>query len=490
MEHPENIPARFEGEPELYFLWHILEIARGNDDDHKHATKKPITDFRGKDYVTRLQQPKPNDPKHLRAVKNAVAVQLIRHSPRLRLLLRWVLEASVRKEKGSVWTLWPFIQLLENSFLRLFDLESQAFMADLGHVTRDNLVQGFNQKERATTGDAIYSDFLVCSYAVGGVGLNLHLACHLAFFSCVCPNVACWKQTIGREFRFGQEEDVHATEIIIEDTFDVRVRNTALMKALPTIMAMLDNSVLAEAAGITQEELDKDTKIRLNALEGYCVATSPPLRFEHLMHFEAQKCPEGWKPLEAEDLLRLLYQRLRGDELDFSILDREDDEMDDFRARVLHREAEEAQIKADKAAAKAAKKESRKKQSKENAEARKKGIEERKEAAQKKKKDKAAERATARQRRADEREEKYQNRQIRGLDGEMKDVSEMSALGLRQLATHKGIKVTNDEGKQLRKKDIEERMIAYITQTRAADAAAKAASAQATSGGVDLDDEI
>ena len=201
-----------------------------------------------------------------------------------------------------------------------------------------------------------FVNFAILSFAVGGVGLNLQKACANAIGLDPVPNKAVQDQIIGRHFHFGQDHDVYAYEIWIKDSFDERANNTALQKALPQIMAMLDQGALANAVGIDLENAAQETVMQVKDLKGFHMKDGSSFEIEHVSRFQ-DGVPAGWTYLTPQDLLKVLFQHLHGEAVDLSSLQEEDEEADEFVASIMAQKVKDSE--AAKEAAKAERKKAR-----------------------------------------------------------------------------------------------------------------------------------
>ena len=102
VDEPRNLPSAFKEHAHLYLLVRLLERARANVDSGLYREKKRTLGFNGSTYVSELKVNDLTDERNLEMLKSAVAKQILDHSPKLKFLLRWALEATARKEKGTI----------------------------------------------------------------------------------------------------------------------------------------------------------------------------------------------------------------------------------------------------------------------------------------------------------------------------------------------------------------------------------------------------
>lgn len=202
-------------------------------------------------------------------------------SPRLDSVLGLVGDAVIRREKAALWVNYPVEQLLLNGFLALTGVQSLPFMASLSPTARLALIKDFNTDLSPARHHHGEVQFLVCSYSVGGVGLNLQDACHLCFLVLSAATDAAIEQAIGRFFRLGQTHAVHVVFLFTSFTNDEKVMARNMKRAMTDIMTSLDREALADAVHGMKPDEDGERK-----------TTSTPLTHDDISSLYIRKDPE------------------------------------------------------------------------------------------------------------------------------------------------------------------------------------------------------
>jgi hypothetical protein len=229
----DRAPEGAKHDRHVHLLLRILKQVR------KHTDKGPMGDtICGADIVT-------EEPNADTAEGRKTMLQIfIDWSPRLRYYFCLIADSIKRREKAVTWVLYPFEQLLIVALLRLCGTSAEAFLAETSNAGRARLGTRFNTK-MSRRHDREDLQFLVCSYAVGGVGLNLQAQCHMVIMLDHAMTHAIGEQAIGRCYRLGQKWDVHAIQLSVGDTFDVTLANANERRSLSLIFANIDQEALA-----------------------------------------------------------------------------------------------------------------------------------------------------------------------------------------------------------------------------------------------------
>ncbi|XTI94614.1 P-loop containing nucleoside triphosphate hydrolase protein, partial [Cenococcum geophilum] len=137
-----------------------------------------------------------------------------------------------RKEKAIVWSLYPLEQLIIREIFVSFGIDTRVLASDLTQGQKSDLVKNFNSPD--------VCQVLIASYTANGAGLNLQQSCHNVHLFDPAPSANAQEQAIGRTYRLGQPRKVTVVEYYVRRTFNEKVVNTQILRALPGLMAMID----------------------------------------------------------------------------------------------------------------------------------------------------------------------------------------------------------------------------------------------------------
>lgn len=135
-------------------------------------------------------------------------------------------------KKIGVWSLTPANQLLLCACFRALRIDAAIYTSELNPEERNDLVRQFT-----TEPDKCH--IFVGSYSVGSVGLNLQALCHHAIDFDSPSNEGQSKQSIGRFRRINQPYNVERFQLSVENSFQSRIIQNALRKAIPGATAEL-----------------------------------------------------------------------------------------------------------------------------------------------------------------------------------------------------------------------------------------------------------
>jgi hypothetical protein len=341
----DNAPKNSKVDPYVHLLVRILKQVR------KHTDKGPKgQDVCGADIVT--GDINADTPEGRKTILNI----FLDWSPRLRNLFALVTDCIKRREKMVFWVLYPFEQILLTGLIRLCGASCEAFLAEMSNTARAKLGTRFNTK-MSDRYDKEDLQFLVCSYAVGGVGLNLQAQCHMVVMVDHPMTHAIGEQAIGRCYRLGQKWDVHVLQLTVSDTFDATLANANQRRSLSLIYANIDQEALASQyhneTGIQAVD-DEDVMIEDAAddQDTQQVAKDPFASGLDNFFMYNDKMVHGTKltpaekamarPMTAQAVLCNIYRRLAGvemdskdvlsEEIDTEYLD--DDELAEYMLRI------------------------------------------------------------------------------------------------------------------------------------------------------------
>ena len=162
---------------------------------------------------------------------------LCQGSPKLRHTLRILAELVVlMRRKVVIWCGLPANQLLLLACCQALQIECVCYTSELSHSERADLVSTFvNQPQSAYV--------FIGGFNVGSVGLNLQALCNHAIDFDSAPNKGIQEQATGRLRRLNQPDTVERFELSVERSFQSRVIQNSLMKAVPSAIAELSMNV-------------------------------------------------------------------------------------------------------------------------------------------------------------------------------------------------------------------------------------------------------
>jgi hypothetical protein len=338
----DRAPENAKHDPYVHLLLRMLKQIR------KHTDKGPEgKDVCGADIITK--EPDPDTP----AGRFAMLGVFLDWSARLRYLFCLIVDCIRRREKAVIWVLYPFEQILITALLRLCGVTSEAFLADMSTAARARLGTRFNSKMSNHEEDL---QFLVCSYAVGGVGLNLQAQCHVVIMVDHPMTHSIGDQAIGRAYRLGQKWDVHVIQLSVGDTFDATLANANQRRSLALIFANIDQEALAsqyhnpsgvqavdeETGNLVTEGVEAANNTTDNAFEE---GLGNFYMYNNNMVHGSQLTPDQKERsdlMSSQAVLSAIYHRLAGVNVDprevmdeiFTTEDLDEDEVADYMARL------------------------------------------------------------------------------------------------------------------------------------------------------------
>ena len=168
-------------------------------------------------------------------IKGQLAI-LCRGSPKIRATIRIIAELVILGgKKVTFFCSLPANQLLLYAIFQAMGVKAALFTADCNREQRDEHVTAFTE-------DPEVMGFLG-SYYVGSFGLDLPDMCNHHCEWDAPPSIGHKQQAQGRTRRIRQQYTVEAYEVIVENSFQSRVINSTLCKAIPGAMAELDISI-------------------------------------------------------------------------------------------------------------------------------------------------------------------------------------------------------------------------------------------------------
>lgn len=214
-------------------------------------------------------------------------------SPKLRQLLQIISSlVLLSHRKVTIWCSLPANQVLIGACLQVLRIDSAIYTADLTSSERQDLVWKFTQDPK---GCRVW----VGSYAVGSVGLNLQAMCNHSINFDSPLNDGQAKQAIGRIRRLKQPLTVEQFELSVDNTFQSRIIQNALRKAVPGTIADLTMEV---------EEIDDDNFTKVFSIGrwyrvGDQLIEAPDHRVNHL---------PASRQLSAQELVAAIMDISRG----------------------------------------------------------------------------------------------------------------------------------------------------------------------------------
>ena len=146
-----------------------------------------------------------------------------------------------RREKAIIQTLYLLEQLIIQEILVAFSINACLLTLDLAQGQKSNLIKNFN-----TPG--IYT-ILIASYTTNGTGLNLQQACYNVHLFDPAPSASAQEQAVGRSYCLGQSRKVTIVKYYMRKTFNKRVVNNQILRALPSLIAIIGDELITRAFG-------------------------------------------------------------------------------------------------------------------------------------------------------------------------------------------------------------------------------------------------
>ncbi|OBT60605.1 hypothetical protein VE03_10039 [Pseudogymnoascus sp. 23342-1-I1] len=135
-------------------------------------------------------------------------------------------------KKVGIWCSLPANQVILCACFRALNINAAVYTADLNTDEREALVRRF-------TTSVDNCSIFIGSFSVGSIGLNLQALCHHSIDFDSPANDGQGKQTIGRFRRIGQENHIERFELSVKSSFQSRIIQNALRKAIPSAAAEL-----------------------------------------------------------------------------------------------------------------------------------------------------------------------------------------------------------------------------------------------------------
>ncbi|KAL4744247.1 P-loop containing nucleoside triphosphate hydrolase protein [Aspergillus terricola var. indicus] len=164
---------------------------------------------------------------------------LLQGSPKLRALLP-ILQQQIYEygEKSIIWTINPAEQFFIAAALLLCHIDYRVYHAELDTDERVALVNDFTTSPKSTM-------VLVCSFYVSSAGSNLQHLCRNVHLWDRPPSEPLKQQAIGRVARLGQTRTVIIYDYLVEESFNQMVIGKSLAKAIPDLLATLNNALFS-----------------------------------------------------------------------------------------------------------------------------------------------------------------------------------------------------------------------------------------------------
>lgn len=154
-------------------------------------------------------------------------------APKLRQFLQMVASLVILSgKKLGVWCSSPANQLLLCACFRALRIDAAIYSSELNSEERNELVRKFTTEPESC-------HVFVGAYSVGSVGLNLQALCHHSIDFDSPANEGQSKQSIGRFRRISQTSNVERFELSVDNSFQCRIIQNALRKAIPGATAEL-----------------------------------------------------------------------------------------------------------------------------------------------------------------------------------------------------------------------------------------------------------
>lgn len=147
---------------------------------------------------------------------------------------------------------------------------------------------------------------------MNGVGLNLQGKCWNVHLFDPAPSKDAQFLAIGRSYRLGSKHDVLVIEYFVQGSFNERVVNVQILRSLPGLMAMIDQTKLIGEFGIdpSAQNGSEDASIDAKKLEGFYVIDG------QLVHKDQPEYSDAilptMEPLKPQEVLIKFFQLRRG----------------------------------------------------------------------------------------------------------------------------------------------------------------------------------
>lgn len=222
---------------------------------------------------------------------------LFQGSPKLRQVLQVIGSLVVlSQQKIAVWCGLPANQVLLWACLQALNIDSAIYTANLTSLERQELVKKFTQ-------DPDKCVVWVGSFSVGSVGLNLQAMCHHSINFDSPINTGQAKQAVGRIRRLKQPHTVEQLEVSVENSFQSRIIQNALKKAVPGATVDLSMDVQEQDTNDSDNNLTKAFSIGCWFRVGDQLIEAPDPQVDHL--------PQE-QQLSAEELVSAILDIHRG----------------------------------------------------------------------------------------------------------------------------------------------------------------------------------
>jgi hypothetical protein len=228
---------------------------------------------------------------------------VLQHSSRLSALVANIADQVVkRKEKAIVWSLYPLEQLIIREILVSFGIDARVLASDLTQGQKSDLVKNFNSPD--------ICQVLIASYTANGAGLNLQQSCHNVHLFDPAPSANAQEQAIGRTYRLGQPRKVTVIEYYVRRTFNEKVVNTQILRALPGLMAMIDKDQVSKTYAHDYTTPGLENVFDSTSLKGFVLDGEGKLW--HSLNPDIPRELLGKPPLEPEEVLIQFFTTQRG----------------------------------------------------------------------------------------------------------------------------------------------------------------------------------
>lgn len=193
-------------------------------------------------------------------------------SPKIRSLVRVIAELVILQKKVIIFCSLPAVQVLIYAVLQVLKVSCALYTSNLSTEQRHYQVQRFTKDPN----DAMV---FIASYFVGSTGLNLHHLCHHVILFDSAHNQGALEQALGRALRIGQTELVEVFEVNNTNSFQSKVIQNTVKKALAGTIAELDvDTNIKDTMEVTGIPVD-DTEINIGKwyiIEGELVRAPDP----------------------------------------------------------------------------------------------------------------------------------------------------------------------------------------------------------------------
>lgn len=181
---------------------------------------------------------------------------VLKGAPKIRALLATIAEVVVKnQEKMVIFATLPAQQALVYAILQAMNIDTEVYHAGLSAAEKGKLQGKFD----GTNSPMV----LIGSYATMSCGLNLQHRCHWGAFIDPPPSQQIGAQSCARIHRLGGQEDqiVEFVTFLTKKTFNERQVQNNLRKAIPGVLASLNNSIFGVNISTNDETDDLELDI-------------------------------------------------------------------------------------------------------------------------------------------------------------------------------------------------------------------------------------